>query len=96
MPTHSMDSHMNFRMSSKDKKTIEIAAMIQGLKPNTYARKKLLEIAEKEICEMNQLNTLVLNDQDWNRFIDVMEAPIKINKPLKKAIADFNRLTKQS
>lgn len=48
-PHHSMDSHMNLRMSSEDKLIIETAARLKGFKPNTYARIKLLEIAEKDI-----------------------------------------------
>ncbi len=94
MPAHSMDSHLNFRMSSKDKKIIETAALLSGLKPNTYARKRLLEVAEKDIVELNQVNTLILSDQDWDHFMEIMEAPVKINKNLKKAISDFNEITK--
>lgn len=46
IPSHQgMNSHMNFRMSSNDKKIIETAARLKGFKPNTYARMKLLEIA---------------------------------------------------
>lgn len=33
MAAHSMDSHMNFRMSQHDKQIIETAARLKGLKP---------------------------------------------------------------
>lgn len=92
MSAHFMDSHMNFRMSSKDKSIIETAAKLKGLKPNTYARQKLLEIAEKDIAEMNQLNTLVLNESEWQQFMTIMEAPVQINENLKQAILDFNQI----
>ena len=92
MSAHLMDSHMNFRMSSNDKKIIETAAQLKGLKPQTYARQKLLEIAEKDIAEMNQLNTLTLSHNDWEQFIAIMEAPVQINKNLKNAILHFNEI----
>lgn len=87
-----MDSHMNFRMSSKDKKTIEMAAELTGFKPNTYARQKLLEIAEHDIAKMNRLNSLVVSTEDWEILTQIMDAPVKINKKLKKAIADFDKM----
>lgn len=92
MSTHSMDSHMNFRMSSEDKRIIAAAAKLKGLKPNTYARQKLLEVAEKDIAEMHPKNNLVLDEKSWTQFIAVMEAPVKINKKLKKAIQDFEQM----
>ena len=96
MSLHSMDSYMNFRMSSSDKMTIEKAALLKGLKPNTYARQKLLEIAEHDINELSQLNRLILNDKQWDQFMAVMEAPPqKINKNLKKAIQSYKKMRKQ-
>lgn len=92
MSAHFMDTHMNFRMSARDKKIIETAAKLKGLKPNTYARQKLLEIAEKDITEMNQLNTVILGEKDWEQFMIIMDAPIQINENLKKAISHFNIL----
>ena len=91
---HSMDTHMNFRMSSDDKRIIETAAKLKGFKVQTYARQKLVEIASKEIEEMNQLNRLILGDQQWDQFIKIMEAPIEINENLRKAIQDFNEIEK--
>ena len=88
------DSHMNFRMSSKDKKIIETAAKLKGLRPNTYARQKLLEMAEKDIAEMHQINTLALNQTEWAKFMAIMESPVKINKNLKNAISEFNKMKK--
>jgi uncharacterized protein (DUF1778 family) len=92
MTGHGMDSHMNFRMSSKDKEIIETAARLKGFKPNTYARMKLLEIAEKDIAEMGQLNTLILNERDWEQFVSIMEAPVQTNENLKRAIREFNQM----
>jgi uncharacterized protein (DUF1778 family) len=81
-------------MSVRDKKIIETAAKLKDLKPNTYAPQKLLEVAEKDIAEMSQINTLILNNSEWEKFIEIMEAPIKINKNLKKAITKFNKVNK--
>lgn len=94
MSSHFMDSHLNFRMSSHDKKIIETAAKLKGFKPNTYARQKILEAAEKDILEMSQLNTLVLNQADWESFLALMEAPIQTNPHLKKAVSHFQKAFK--
>jgi uncharacterized protein (DUF1778 family) len=91
MPTHSMDTNMNFRLSSKDKKLVETAAKLRGVKLNTYVRQKLLEVAEKDIIEMNELNNVVLSESVWNQFLAVMEAPIEMNQNLIKAIEFFNQ-----
>lgn len=88
-----MNSHMNFRMSSDDKKIIEAAARLKGFKPNTYARMKLLEIAERDIREMSQLNNLILNEKDWEQFVQIMEAPVQTNENLKRAIREFDEMT---
>lgn len=92
MHQHSMDSHLNFRMSSHDKKIIETAAKLKGLKSNTYARQKLLEAAEKDIAEMKQQGTLILDKKSWDHFLSVMEAPVRVNKHLKKAVQDFRKM----
>lgn len=91
MSAHFMDSHLNFRMSSQDKRIIETAAKLKGLKPNTYARQKILEAAEKDIAEMNHLNTLILNSSDWEQFLAIMEAPVQINQNLKAAVKNFQK-----
>lgn len=91
MSSHFMDNHLNFRMSSYDKGIIQMAAKLKGLKPNTYARQKLVEIAEKDIIEMSPLNTLILSKEDWDFFVDIMEAPIEINEKLKNAIKDYKQ-----
>ncbi len=92
----SMDSHMNFRMLADDKAIIEAAAYLNGLKPQTYARQKLLEIAKKDIAEMNHSNTLVLDNESWYEFVAIMEAPIEVNVNLKAAVANFNKTMKIS
>ncbi len=85
-----MNSHMNFRMSAKNKKIIETAALLKGFKPNTYARMKLLEVAEKDIAEMGQVNNLVLSEKDWEQFSQIMQAPLHTNDNLKRAIREFD------
>lgn len=84
------DSHMNFRMSSQDKKIIEMAAKLKGLKPNTYARQKLLEMAEKDIAESSQINTFLLSHKDWAKFTEIMEQPVQINRHLKSAVQQLH------
>lgn len=89
---HNLDSHMNFRMQAADKALIEAAASLLGLRPQTYARQKLLEIAKKDIAEMSLSNTLVLDTESWNEFMAIMEAPVQVNKNLKSAVSYFNQV----
>ena len=92
-PHHNkMDSHMNFRISLKDRKIVETAAKLTGFKPNTYALQKLLEVAEQDIARTNQLNSLVVSAEEWDTFVKIIEAPVKINKKLQKAVQDFNNI----
>lgn len=91
---HNMDAHMNFRLFSHDKALIDAAASLAGLRPQTYARQKLLEIAQKEIAEMSLSNTVILKAEDWQRFVDIMEAPVSENKNLKEAVNHFNKEVK--
>jgi uncharacterized protein (DUF1778 family) len=46
--------------------------------------KKMIEAAE-----MNQLNTLSLSDTDWEHFLAIMEAPVRINQNLQNAVKKF-------
>lgn len=94
-PNH-MDTHMNFRMFAADKSIIEAAANLKGLKPQTYARQRLVEIAKKDVAEMSLSNTLVLDQKGWEQFIAIMDAPISMNKKLKAAVAEFNKTMKKS
>ncbi len=92
---HNMDSHMNFRMLADDKAIIEAAAYLTGLKPQTYARQRLVEIAKQDIAK-SLSTTLVLDANGWDQFVAIMEAPIEVNKNLKEAVADFKNMMKQS
>ena len=91
MNMQSMDSHFNFRMSGEDKKLVEIASKLMGLRSNTYARQKLVEAAKHDIERMNRFNSLTLNESDWDQFMRVMESPVKTNQNLKKAVSDYRR-----
>lgn len=91
-PRHMMNCHLNVRMSSEDKRIIETAARLKGFKPNTYARMRLVEIAEKDIAEVTRPNTLSLSQKDWEQFVAIMEAPMEENKNLKIAVTDFYEL----
>ena len=62
-------------MPSNDKKIT--TAKLKGCK---------LNVAPKKITEMSQLNSLTLNQTDWEFVLDVMEAPVQLNQNLKKAL----------
>jgi uncharacterized protein (DUF1778 family) len=87
--SHRMNSNLNFRLSSQDKLLIEHAAILAGLKSNTYAR--LLEAAERDIEELSNRNTLILNSDEWEQFTQILKALVKVNKHLKRAVAKFRK-----
>lgn len=83
-----MNSHLNLRMSNYDKKIVESAAKIKGLKPQTYSRQTLLEAAKKDIESQSYLT---LNERDWDFLLEMLDAPIDTNIALRKAAEDFNK-----
>lgn len=91
MLPYSMDRHFNFRMSSKDKKIIEMAAKLSGLKPQTYARQKLIEAAEKDIKDKDIFGSITVNQEDWDFLLELMKSPVQANPHFKKALQDYRK-----
>jgi uncharacterized protein (DUF1778 family) len=91
MSVFSMDNHMHFRMSSNDKQLIEEAAKLKGIKPNAYARQCLIAAAERDLAELSQQNRIVLNEEDWDVFMHMLQAPVAENKNLKRAMSSYKK-----
>jgi len=85
------DAIVQFRINTEDKDIIQKAAKLKGLEPSIYMRSLILETAKKEIKATSPESRLVLSAEEWEKFIDIMEAPIKPNKHLKKAFADYKK-----
>ena len=47
--------------------------------------------AERDVAAMSQLNSLSLNQEDWERLIAIMEMPVQVNPHLKKAIKNYKK-----
>lgn len=91
MASHVMDSQFNFRMSTDDRQLIEGAARFLGLKPNTYARKRLREAAHKDLEEALERRHLVLSEKEWDHFMAIIEAPIPHLPKLEAASRRFKQ-----
>lgn len=91
MSMQSMNDHFNFRMSTDDKKLIETAARLMGFKSNTYARQKLVEAAKHDIELINQSHSMILDEKDWEQFVNVMESPVKLNKNLHQGVKNYRK-----
>lgn len=89
MCSQAMDDTLHFRLSKEDKKTLEEAARLHNIKLNTYVRTRLLQAARRDLEQYKSENVYVLNDKEWNRFIDIMEAPVQITSEMRNALAKY-------
>lgn len=91
MRNFALSDHMHFRIAPQEKLLVEQAAEVMGLKPNIYARQRLIEAAERDLNEQR----LVLNEEAWNQLIAIIEVPpLKENKKLKRAASRHKKMVK--
>jgi hypothetical protein len=74
---------MDVIVPSNDKKIT--TAKLKGRKRNA---------APKKITEMSQLNSLTLNQTDWEFVLDLMQAPAQLNQNLKKTLSNISAVSK--
>lgn len=91
MSASSMDNHMHFRLSSNDKHLIEEAAKLKGIKPNAYARQSIIAAAECDLAKLSEQNRIILNEEDWEIFLNMLKAPVVENTNLKKAVSSYKK-----
>lgn len=86
MGSSALSDHMHFRIAPQEKLLVEQAAEVMGLKPNTYARQRLIEAAERDLEALMHEQRLVLSEEAWNQLVAIMEAPtVQENKKLTRA-----------
>lgn len=85
MSGFALTSHMHFRIAPQEKLLVEQAAEVLGLKPNTYARQRLIEAAERDLESLMNESRLILNDEAWNQLITIMGQRYRKNKKLTRA-----------
>lgn len=86
MGKSALTNHMHFRIAPQEKLLVEQAAEVMKLKPNTYARQRLIEAAERDLEALMHEQRLALNEEAWNQLIEIMEAPpLHKNKKLTRA-----------
>lgn len=88
MGNFALTAHMHFRIAPQEKLLVEQAAEVMGLKPNTYARQRLMEAAERDLNALMLEQRLVLHEEAWDQLIAIMEAPplIENNKLTRAAL----------
>lgn len=92
MGRNTLCSHIHFRIAPQEKLILEQAAELVGLKPNTYARQRLIEAAERDLETLRQEQSLLLGEDAWNQLLDIMDKPSYENKKLLRAAARHNKL----
>jgi uncharacterized protein (DUF1778 family) len=82
------EDRIEFRTSHEERRQIETAASFLGMNTSTYLRMVALE---RSVEILRTSETLVLSDRDRDLFLQALENPPKLNKPLKKALTEYRR-----
>ncbi len=75
------NTRLEMRIPSSVKQTLERAASLNGKTLSSYAINELLESAERDIREYE---SVTLNQQERERFLELMTNPPEPNAALKK------------
>ena len=86
-----LDEIVQFRISKQDKQNLIQAATIMGLKYTTYARQFLMQEVNETLKNASNENLMILNEEEWNRFSEILEAPARMNKNLKNTFKKFQK-----
>lgn len=89
-----LGTHMHFRIADQEKLLVEQAAKLVGLKPNTYARRRLLEAVEKDLETLSNEQKLFLDEETWDQLVAIIEKPYEENRKLKRAAARHKKMVK--
>lgn len=88
--TKHLEEIVQFRISSKDKEDLMKAAAASGLNYTTYARQRLLSDVHRDLKAIDE-NRFVLDNDIWDRFLEILEAPAEIPAKLKSAHSKFKK-----
>jgi uncharacterized protein (DUF1778 family) len=94
MGNSALTDHMHFRIAPQEKLLVEQAAEVVGLKPNTYARQRLIEAAERDLEALLSEHRLILDEESWNQLVAIMGEPFCENKKLKRAASSHKKVVK--
>jgi uncharacterized protein (DUF1778 family) len=83
---------LEVRVSPEEKATVETAAAISGLSISAYLRSRLLEQAQAEILDQQNL---VLSRQDWALFAAALDNPPPANTALQQAMSEYRQTTQR-
>jgi uncharacterized protein (DUF1778 family) len=97
IPHHRMTAinkseRLEVRVSPDEKATVETAAAISGLSISAYLRSRLLEQAQAEILDQQNL---VLSRQDWALFAAALDNPPPANAALQQAMTEYRQTTQR-
>ena len=81
---------IQFRISAKDKEDLMKAAAASGFKYTTYARQRLLRDVHRDLKILNE-NRFILDNDTWDQFQKILEAPAETPPKLKSAQTKFKK-----
>ncbi len=92
-PSRRKRSNLSCRISEGDKKTIEYASKIRGFEDiSDYIRMNMLRIAKEDLKKVSLETSLSLSEEEWNRFMKIMEEDTPVNDNLKAAFKALDKI----
>jgi uncharacterized protein (DUF1778 family) len=82
------EARFEFRLSAQARERIQKAAMLNGQSLSDFAASVLLREADA-LIERHALRTL--SEDEWQRFVALLQKPAKPNKALKAAAARYRK-----
>ena len=90
MATTTKDNRINFRIHTDIKTNIEVAARLCGLSISDF----MIQAAARKATEViGEHNVLRLSEEEFQRFLDALEADTPPNKAALAAAKHFNETT---
>ena len=83
--------YLQARVSREDKEQIETAARLAGLDVSVYIRLHVLQAAQRDLRKAEKENRIRLSEDEWEVFMGIMTAPLRLNENLQRAFVDFQK-----
>jgi uncharacterized protein (DUF1778 family) len=73
------EERLNLRLSTSDDALIRAAAATVGTSVSDYVTQSAIECAHRVLADQRRFN---VDEETWNRFLEALDRPAKVNKRL--------------
>jgi uncharacterized protein (DUF1778 family) len=84
MRNNTADSHIHLRAKASERDLIDQAALLKGMNRTQYIMSAALEKANEALSASS---TLFLNDEQYDRFVELLDNPPAPNPALKRLMS---------